>query len=683
MLIIKEISSKIYVRESLDIFGFRYDLKKGLNIIKGENSTGKSSILSCIYYNLGMEQLLGMSSKNSLLDKCLTSEFTISGTSYNIIESIITLKIENEKGDIAELKRIAYSEGNTSKNKISVFEGNEHQDYFLHSVADHNHQKGFYRWLQEFINVSLPVDEETGKNTLYLQNLFSACFVEQTKGWSDYFSQMPSFSIKDPKRKLVEYLLQLECLKNDLKKDKLISEKNYLVEQWNNRVEKFERFDFQLSYIVGGLPQKYAKMSINAPRNLQLKINNDGCWDDIKKIAEIKRKELSFLKNQNRLFEKRKDLNTLNSRRKELKLRLLKLNRIKTSLEREFASEKIKTDSYKSYIEKLKEDRQNIIGAKKVDAVIAELATADSCPLCDSSLKMSILNHDLSNEHYENSIKFISSKISMVDSYLNSAINFEEEFIKEVNYYSNIIFEIKTQLSSIDRDLNSNANIVNSRENIFSEIVKSTELKRLDSLSLEFDKFKEELYKLNKAIIDIQSHIQEINTSFKNDRAKIDLFQSRFRYYLEKFHYTSNAIFKVNINDTEPFKALPSVYNSTIKSAQPIRLASSASDFIRAEWAFYLSLLEMSVTHPGVIVFDEPGQHAMSLDSMKMLLIYASSKTFSNKQVILAISKINKGYGNGEVEKTIKIEELTNNLCNINEIDIDIDKEKLIKKLVS
>ncbi|TON79372.1 hypothetical protein CGH50_27835, partial [Vibrio parahaemolyticus] len=76
MFKINNVSSEIHVRENKNKYGFKFNFNSGLNIIKGQNSTGKSSILSCIYYNLGMEQLLGMStSKTSLLDKCLTSEF--------------------------------------------------------------------------------------------------------------------------------------------------------------------------------------------------------------------------------------------------------------------------------------------------------------------------------------------------------------------------------------------------------------------------------------------------------------------------------------------------------------------------------------------------------------------------------------------------------------------------------
>ncbi|HHX8576428.1 TPA: hypothetical protein ACVO18_004977, partial [Vibrio alginolyticus] len=168
-----------------------------------------------------------------------------------------------------------------------------------------------------------------------------------------------------------------------------------------------------------------------------------------------------------------------------------------------------------------------------------------------------------------------------------------------------------------------------------------------------------------------------INQSFSSDEDKIYLFQKTFQNYLQKFHYESNEIYKVKINSKQPFKVFPSVYNAAAGSAQPIRLASSASDFIRSEWAFYLSLLAKSNVHPGVLIFDEPGQHAMSIDSMTQLL--EESEKFKNRQIILAISKFYKGYGKDKHD--FFIENITANLGDFTEIEVDSDNQKLVSEL--
>ncbi|EGU9323606.1 hypothetical protein GTP39_24340, partial [Vibrio parahaemolyticus] len=426
MFKINNVSSEIHVRENKNKYGFKFNFNSGLNIIKGQNSTGKSSILSCIYYNLGMEQLLGMStSKTSLLDKCLTSEFVYKDTTYSITQSMIRLEIENNNGEIALIERPAMSPIEDDRNTIIVHQDGKVSKYYLHSAKDHSHKFGFYTWLQTFIGIELPRDPETNKNTLYLQNVFSSCFIEQTKGWSDFMSQMPSFNIKDAKRKLVEYLLSLQCLENDIEKDRLSSEKAELVESWNQAAKDFDRVDYSLSYVVNGLGKKFEKSKIDSLLNLQLKIKMESNWLDIKTAHKLKTKELTKLRKRNRDIEKRKDLSELSENRKDLKVRLLQLNRVKSSLDRAYATEKYKVKNYTDHLTRLSEERSNIVGSRKVDELISELSSSDNCPLCDNTITAISPNKVVSQDNYESSLKYIDSKISMISSYLDSFSNFE------------------------------------------------------------------------------------------------------------------------------------------------------------------------------------------------------------------------------------------------------------------
>ncbi|MGL1137095.1 hypothetical protein ACSIJM_16390 [Vibrio parahaemolyticus] len=678
MFKINNVSSEIHVRENKNKYGFKFNFNSGLNIIKGQNSTGKSSILSCIYYNLGMEQLLGMStSKTSLLDKCLTSEFVYKDTTYSITQSMIRLEIENNNGEIALIERPAMSPIEDDRNTIIVHQDGKVSKYYLHSAKDHSHKFGFYTWLQTFIGIELPRDPETNKNTLYLQNVFSSCFIEQTKGWSDFMSQMPSFNIKDAKRKLVEYLLSLQCLENDIEKDRLSSEKAELVESWNQAAKDFDRVDYSLSYVVNGLGKKFEKSKIDSLLNLQLKIKMESNWLDIKTAHKLKTKELTKLRKRNRDVEKRKDLSDLSENRKDLKVRLLQLNRVKSSLDRAYATEKYKVKNYTDHLTRLSEERSNIVGSRKVDELISELSSSDNCPLCDNTITAISPNKVVSQDNYESSLKYIDSKISMISSYLDSFSNFEEDYVKDCNYYNNLIHSTRNEIANLDRDLNSNVDKSLHRSLIQQELVTSNLLDRLNVLAGEFEKFKENVNSLNTRIVNIDNEIRDIKQSFGSDEEKIKLFQKTFQSYLEKFHYESNEIYKVKINSKQPFKVFPSVFNVAAGSAQPIRLASSASDFIRSEWAFYLSLLVKSSVHPGVLIFDEPGQHAMSIDSMTRLL--EESEKFKDRQLIFAISKFYKGYG--KEKQDFFIDNITANLEQFTEIEIDSDNQKLVSEL--
>ena len=55
---------------------------------------------------------------------------------------------------------------------------------------------------KELQNQMLEVSNSSKKSNyspLYLQSIFSALFIEQTKGWSDFFANMPFFGITKAK----------------------------------------------------------------------------------------------------------------------------------------------------------------------------------------------------------------------------------------------------------------------------------------------------------------------------------------------------------------------------------------------------------------------------------------------------------------------------------------------------
>src|SRR5690606_55775 len=216
-----------------DLYGFDFLFDQGLNIIAGPNSRGKTTINTCIYYALGMEELLGAHNEKAL-DKALKEEFTIKsneeeeGVTYRVISSKIILEIENKNNQIVCLER--YIRPNTDEIKTSNIivhsssfdyisdENNQNQKdvFFVNSRGNNEDPNGFYNWFSEFINIQLPQVSNSSRannySPLYLQTIFSALFIEQTKGWSDFFATMPFFGITKAKEKIVEFILGLNEL---------------------------------------------------------------------------------------------------------------------------------------------------------------------------------------------------------------------------------------------------------------------------------------------------------------------------------------------------------------------------------------------------------------------------------------------------------------------------------------
>lgn len=123
----------------------------------------------------------------------------------------------------------------------------------------------------------------------------------------------------------------------------------------------------------------------------------------------------------------------------------------------------------------------------------------------------------------------------------------------------------------------------------------------------------------------------------KEDDTTVKSFENLFISLLNKFGYRSNGTKSINIENKGNYPLIPQI--NMYGDNQNIRFISSASDFVRSIWSYYLSLLVLGKRHPGFLVLDEPGQHQMRLDSLINLL---SSASGSGRQVIMAVSQDRK-----------------------------------------
>ena len=50
---------KLRIVTAVGEFGFKFQFGRGLTVIRGSNSSGKSTLFNCLIYGLGMEELIG------------------------------------------------------------------------------------------------------------------------------------------------------------------------------------------------------------------------------------------------------------------------------------------------------------------------------------------------------------------------------------------------------------------------------------------------------------------------------------------------------------------------------------------------------------------------------------------------------------------------------------------------
>lgn len=166
----------------------------------------------------------------------------------------------------------------------------------------------------------------------------------------------------------------------------------------------------------------------------------------------------------------------------------------------------------------------------------------------------------------------------------------------------------------------------------------------------QFKRFKTDLMEISEKLAQIRARKEVLKRHFELDQKKIYDFKNQFIHYLEKFGYSKEILSRIYISQEESNKLFPVVSVGTI-TPQPIRLLSSASDFIRAQWAFYMTLLVKAELHLGILILDEPGQHAIASADLKELLKETSKN--KDRQILVAISKEDKVTisENGQINK--------------------------------
>ncbi|MFV8453371.1 ATP-binding protein, partial [Vibrio campbellii] len=80
-------------------YGYRIPFCPGLNIIRGDNSSGKSTFVNSLIYALGMEEIIG-SKGSAALPYALKDRFDLSGEEKRVVNSTVYLELENKRGQI-------------------------------------------------------------------------------------------------------------------------------------------------------------------------------------------------------------------------------------------------------------------------------------------------------------------------------------------------------------------------------------------------------------------------------------------------------------------------------------------------------------------------------------------------------------------------------------------------------
>ncbi|BDD12793.1 hypothetical protein FUAX_52250 (plasmid) [Fulvitalea axinellae] len=644
---------KIEINTNSGLFGAEYTFEKGFNIIRGNNTSGKSSLFQSILYCLGFEELIGGKNEKTMQSVLKDIVEYPKDTFHQVLQSFVSLEFENSDKRIVTAKRGVKCEGRASQ-LIDVFNGAlltgenkviDSQPMYIHDKGGASDDiYGYHLFLENFLGWSLPsvLTKSGDKRKIYLQQIAPSFIIEQKSGWSDFLATMPFYSLTNKEARVIEFVLDLDVYENKQKKLKLNTSKRILEEKWANLFKQLTRFAEKGRGKLYGFESK--PTIINDTNSISILLSKDEEQYTIPDFIDLQTKELELVKNiiipkvSEKIEQNEAELDSLNE---SINTNYLNYQIISEEL----GFDKDKLARYRVQIESLKEDLRKNKGAQKVKKLGAEINSKiaqDICPTCEQPVKDSLLPTEIAQTPMliEDNIAFIEAQIKMIKVYIEGLefkIKTKEARQKRIRLN---LSNKRQQLRKIKKELISD-------DRLPSEVEIERKLnikKRIEFYTKyleDFNEYIEEIQELSNGYAQILSDTDKLPNDYfsSNDRKKLEYLLQEFKRLIGRFEYTSKSNDLINISLDNYLPVAQTQFGEDLKSYD-LRFDSGASDFIRCIWAYtcslYLTSKQFDCNHPNLMMFDEPKQQDISINHFRNFLTELSG--YKGVQILLFAS---------------------------------------------
>lgn len=640
---------RVEINTANGMYGIDESFQSGLNFVASlENTCGKSSILAAIYYCLGFEQILG--GAGGIGSKVLTSAFKTTlednGQPWTVTESGAYLEISNGN----ETRTIYRNIKSESKNNrlITVYYGDYDsigdyktvsEDYYVNIQNAAISEKGFHTFLEEFLHMVLPLVRASDGNErkLYLQIVFASMFIEQKHGWSNILSGMPIFGIQESKKRIVEYILGLDTLKNEKERDRLNTVKAQLEQKWERLISDMEQSVYSESCEISNLPIHPRVLSdVDYSRIVVSISGSQSIADEIQRLT-VEHDGLRQLKP--RVHD---NFEALNRELSETQTQILAFESRLQDIRRNLANYSEAIKRLNTDLEIVNSDIRNNNDAARLQKFGSEATgddlSANVCPVCKQHIQDNLLDTEATSGFMsiEDNIRHLKEQKKMLEFTLGSRREFRDKLNREKEDLEARLQTLRRLAHALRSDLFTTTDTEASEAIMLKRIEITNRIERLSKLENTVTASIERLRVLSKewnTYLDQKGRLPK-NSISESDIEKIALLKEKFTANLKRYHYSSLSSFEgidISINSS----LLPTIDGFDMK------FDSSASDGIRVIWAFTMALLQVSIekggNHPNVIIFDEPAQQSIVPEDMKSFIesVVDIGKSF---QIIVAIT---------------------------------------------
>jgi hypothetical protein len=621
-----------------------------MNIIRANNSAGKSTVLRSVIYAIGLEGMFSPS-QDTPLPHVLTDYIDLPEGDAKVNESWVSLELSNAKGETITVSRSIA--GTTDRHLIKVRTGaaltapdsaGASVDYFVRTPRAAISSRGFHNLLADFMDWTLPkaAQFEGEDSPLYLETLFPLLCVEQKLGWGRIPARFPTWlGVRDLRRRTIEFLLKLDAYAIAAERIAVQVEMARIRAAWSeNRVLAGKRAT-SLGTILNALPPEPVT---RWPPEIAPQIflpSKDGAWVPLPThLAKLllRQEELRKEPIPTSGEDDSETRAALIEAEDALSQREIVLRRTLENLEAEISE----ADALQSRIASLREDQRkykDLLKLRELGSTNSIEIETGSCPTCHQPVSDSLM--DLGQRavpmSVEQNISFYEEQFQLFQAVLTNARAAINASGAQVVAMREELDQLRARVRSLRETLTSASNAP-SIEAISERLRLEERIRNLQALATFFQDTLGTFANLTdewNAALDRRRRLPPGALSSSDETKLIDL-QNRFQNQLKSYGFGSSDEKRVTISrsDYEP-------------ELTDINLAAdaAASDVIRLQWAYLLSLLEVGVSsssnHPRFLILDEPQQQSVEDANFLEMLKHASS--IPECQVLIATSHEREG----------------------------------------
>jgi hypothetical protein len=643
-MIIKAIKLQIFSDQGE--YGFFVPFSRNLTVIRGNNSSGKSTLFNSLLYSLGMEELVGGRGEK-FLTYAVKESFETDNGLVKVNSSAVYLEIENTKGEVITIRRSIVDPNRNSK-LVEILNGphltgNVEQEVvkstYLFDPGSAIREEGFHHYLEVFLGLNLPKVASTngGETKLYLQTIFASLAVEQKRGWSDYITNIPFYGIRDARTRVVEFLLNLNVFEVNALKNQLDSDSIKIANEWDKAYRELQQALLQAGAIAHGVPRNVSATFDSTDMTIRKRVETQEV-NIAEYIPELQKEFTS-------IDERTINLNGVvgEASRKKMEVIMSDLQRLAHLHETISAKQTLQQVSLQDYRSLLAEEQEDLsrnkaaLKLRTLGARSGLITATDHCPTCAQPVADSLLAGVFTGPlmDLDTNINYLDRQCKML---IRQISGIETEILQNEASLSDVAMRLdrkRSELDAVRMDVSTGA--TQSRANVKRQMQIEDEITKLNKVEEIAQKSSLILDVLSERLADNQKQRKGIPDSSysESDLVKIGIFEKFFRANAGTFGYESAEIQRIRINPetlTPFFDNLELRVLADKSRFRDIRVDSSASDFVRLIWSYLLALYQASAykggngNHPGILLLDEPGQHSMAANSQHALLQLLSAE---------------------------------------------------------